>query len=146
MKICIVCGTSHNKKSNAAKYCHYCATDIWKKQTRASARLLQNERRKNNPRQTKGYRLKYRFGIDMADYDALLEKQGGVCAVCKQEDPVKGRALAVDHNHKTGKVRGLLCSKCNKGIGLFKESPELIEKAIKYLEDWQKKLSQITPY
>lgn len=59
-------------------------------------------------------RLKRLFGITWEQYDQMLSSQGGVCALCG--DPPKGKRLAVDHDHKTGKVRGLLCSFCNHRI------------------------------
>lgn len=67
------------------------------------------------------------------DYDVMLEKQGGGCAVCGVRPP-EGKSLAVDHNHETGAVRGILCDKCNQAIGSFKDSPALLRKAAEYLE------------
>lgn len=58
--------------------------------------------------------------------------QNGVCAICKKTCTC-GRSLAVDHNHKTGKVRALLCSRCNRGLGLFMENPEYLNAAKEYL-------------
>ena len=55
--------------------------------------------------------------------------------ICKAPETLQNKNLAVDHCHKTGKVRGLLCSKCNKGLGLFKDSKELLTTAIEYLEE-----------
>ena len=81
------------------------------------------------------HRRKYqlcKFGITLADYDKMLNNQNGVCAICGKVNLTR-RRLAVDHNHKTGKVRGLLCGKCNKAIGLFEDNPEILGKAIKYL-------------
>lgn len=69
--------------------------------------------------------------ISVEEYRALLEQQGGVCAICAQPDPK--RELSVDHCHETGRVRGLLCQSCNWGIGLLKDDPTLIEAALNYL-------------
>jgi len=66
------------------------------------------------------------------EYKALLERQGSVCAICK-EAPKKGR-LHVDHIHGTDKVRGLLCSLCNPALGLFKDDPNRLAVAIEYLK------------
>ena len=95
--------------------------------------------------QTKGYQLKYKFGITMEEYQLLLESQGGTCALCNGLNNIRRKgthngepitmALSVDHNHKTGKVRGLLCNGCNTSLGKFKDNPILLEKAIKYLRD-----------
>ena len=73
------------------------------------------------------------YGITLADYDEIIEQQGGRCAICFSF-PYAGRALCVDHDHVTGAVRGLLCDACNRGIGFFQDEPELLRVAIAYLE------------
>jgi hypothetical protein len=76
-------------------------------------------------------RLKREFNITIAQYDEMLKNQDGHCAICGNG---RGkRRLAVDHNHVTGEVRGLLCSNCNVGIGSFKENKETLKRAIGYL-------------
>ncbi|WMX18936.1 hypothetical protein [Escherichia phage vB_EcoP_PAS59] len=81
--------------------------------------------------------LRRLYGITLAEYDALFEKQEGLCAICGQPETatLKGvvKRLAVDHCHEGLHIRGLLCSSCNTGLGLFKDSPENLENAIKYL-------------
>ena len=96
------------------------------------------EYRKRDPLRFKGYEVKSRFGITLAEYDALLEKHGGRCAICGNEERVariNGAkfGLAVDHCHKSGKIRGLLCMNCNRGLGHFGDCIERLEKAIAYL-------------
>ena len=93
------------------------------------------EWRANNPDRVKHTDLRRKFGITLDDYSSMLEKQNGVCAICGNSEPYNGYSLAVDHDHGTGKVRGLLCSSCNRAIGLFKDSPELLQKAINYLKE-----------
>jgi len=96
--------------------------------------------RKLNPDKAKNLALKKYYNINLDEYRAIQDAQGGVCAICGLEEFAinhhtgQPRELAVDHCHATGKVRGLLCTKCNKGIGYFNDSKELMEKAIKYLE------------
>lgn len=80
-----------------------------------------------------GYRLKRHFGITVEDYRAMFEKQGGVCAICGAPPPNK-RGFHVDHDHKTGKIRGLLCHHCNVGIGNLRDSIDMLRKALAYLE------------
>lgn len=63
----------------------------------------------------------------------MLDDQGGVCAICSKEDAA-GKRLAVDHCHETGKVRGLLCLKCNTVLGKMNDEVNLLKKAIAYLE------------
>lgn len=80
-------------------------------------------------------KLKARFGIDLTTYKTMLENQSGRCLICECEVSYMGHKLAVDHCHTTGKIRGLLCKACNLGLGNFKDNPNLLEKAIKYLKD-----------
>ena len=77
-------------------------------------------------------RLKTKFGMTLDDYLRILKNQGGVCAICGGSQ--SGRRLAVDHDHSTGKVRGVLCSKCNTVLGQARDSTEILEKAICYLK------------
>jgi hypothetical protein len=76
--------------------------------------------------------LKTKYGISLADYEAMLRRQGGVCGICKRK-PGK-RRLCVDHDHKTGQVRGLLCGRCNSGNGFYQDDPRLTRAATAYLE------------
>jgi len=75
------------------------------------------------------------FDITFEDYNKLLEKQNESCAICHRHQTEFDRALAVDHNHETGKVRGLLCLSCNNGLGRFKDNKDLLSEAIKYLNN-----------
>lgn len=77
--------------------------------------------------------LKATYGITEEEYSRMYAEQGGVCAICKQSEPISGRSLCVDHSHTTGDVRGLLCSNCNRGIGLLQDSVELVRNAYHYL-------------
>jgi hypothetical protein len=77
--------------------------------------------RKNNPRAAKNADLKKRFGITIDDYDKMFAAQSGVCAACHGKPGQ--RALAVDHCHEPGLVRGLLCHPCNTALGLLRECP-----------------------
>jgi dCMP deaminase len=75
------------------------------------------------------------YGLSIEDYDSISERQGGVCAICKKLPEGIGNegVLVVDHDHKTGKVRGLLCQKCNRAIGVFKEDYNILRTASAYL-------------
>lgn len=79
------------------------------------------------------YRLKRMYGITLAQYQDLLNKQDNKCAICAKTPKQEGKNLAVDHCHKTNKVRGLLCLDCNTAIGRFKEDRKLFERALEYL-------------
>jgi hypothetical protein len=81
------------------------------------------------------YYLKYKFGITEQQYDEMLKTQNYCCAICKSTTSGDKRStrLSIDHCHKSGEIRGLLCSSCNKAIGLLKDSPDLLRSAIGYL-------------
>jgi carbamoylphosphate synthase small subunit len=74
------------------------------------------------------------FGISLDEYNRLFKEQEGKCAICGREETARTKILAVDHCHKTGKLRKLLCRACNVGIGNLQDSIELLEKAIMYLK------------
>ena len=76
--------------------------------------------------------LESNYNITPEEYDTILKRQNNVCAICHNIDS-GGRKLAVDHNHETGEIRGLLCSRCNRGIGFFMDDVHLLEDAIRYL-------------
>jgi len=76
--------------------------------------------------------MRWLYGIGFEEYDAMLAKQNGLCAICGKEPSLK-RRLAIDHCHKTNVVRGLLCLKCNKGIGLLNDDTTTMSKAIEYI-------------
>lgn len=130
---CEQCNKSFIKTHNHQKYCSVECFEI------ARDKYLK-EKYVDNVKNIKGFkRIKslYRYGITLKDYDELLQKQNGKCAICQQIEIKKNQhglvSLAVDHDHKTGKVRGLLCSKCNCLLGYAKDSIINLKKAIDYL-------------
>ncbi len=84
--------------------------------------------------------MKRTFGIHLIDYQRMFIEQNGVCAICERPETVKRRGkvkwLAVDHNHETGHVRGLLCDHCNKAVGLMREDPRSLRRAADYVEKY----------
>ena len=74
--------------------------------------------------------LKYKYGIDRAGYDRMLKEQDGACRICRKKP--RTRRLAVDHDHKTNEVRGLLCSRCNEGLGRFEWDEKVLTNLIVY--------------
>jgi len=82
--------------------------------------------------------LKKLYGITVDDYNRMFEEQNGVCWICRKAETTNGGTLHVDHNSKSGKVRGLLCGRCNRAIGLFKDSIELLGCATKYLQEFDR--------
>jgi hypothetical protein len=80
--------------------------------------------------------MKKHYGITIQDYDRMLEEQEGKCAICKGPPTTFGR-LVVDHCHDSKKVRGLLCSHCNRALGGFRDNVDTVIAAAAYLEHWQ---------
>jgi hypothetical protein len=87
----------------------------------------------------RNWRIPRTYGIPAAQYDDMLAAQGGLCAICgEKEKTVHGRTgmpfnLSIDHDHQTGRVRGLLCQACNRAIGMLKDDTDVLRKALEYL-------------
>ena len=110
---------------SACKNCHReRARGYWKK--KPLPKEIQRERN-----------LQKAFGIGISDYNRILEAQDNCCAICGVNSCAAGRNFAVDHCHKTGIVRGLLCKFCNTALGQFQDNPVILHKAIKYLEKYK---------
>lgn len=75
-----------------------------------------------------------KYNVSIADLLIMYSKQKNCCKICGNKFPYKN--LCVDHNHKTGEIRGLLCSNCNSGLGMFKDSIAYLLKAVGYLNDY----------
>ena len=93
------------------------------------------KQKRPSPEQRKDYYLRRGFDISLNEYSEMLEAQNHVCCICHRPPPEnRKKYLAVDHNHTTGKVRGLLCDNCNRGLGLFGDNAKTLRKAADYLE------------
>ena len=107
-------------------WCKLCKAQSARKWFHDNAERSNHNRRKWN--------FKRNFGISIEEYDIILERQNGRCAICGYgKGDSTGKRLAVDHNHKTGNVRGLLCGSCNNGLGRFKDDPDVMQRAVSYL-------------
>lgn len=98
----------------------------------------QQDRKRRDPtiyeRVERRSKLKLQYNLSLEDYDAMFKAQGSACAICKATTPgARTKHFHVDHCHKTGVVRGLLCHKCNRGIGLFDDNPNHVSQALAYL-------------
>ena len=87
---------------------------------------------------SKIHSLRTKYGLSMKDYEEMLAAQNGTCMICEKPETAKDsyggiKMLAVDHEHSTGQIRGLLCSNCNRGLGFFQDDPDLLELAANYL-------------
>lgn len=91
----------------------------------------------------KDYQLRHKFDLTLQEYEDLLEEQNHECAICYKPDPTN-RKLAVDHDHKTKVIRGLLCGSCNNGLGRFQDDPEILERAAKYLRRFEAAATKAT--
>lgn len=93
------------------------------------------ERISSNPekyyRQRRAVLIRHKYGMEPDEYEAMLEKQGGACAICRR---VVDSLLCVDHCHDSLKIRGLLCKNCNTGLGMFQDRTHWLKNAIEYLE------------
>lgn len=128
-KTCVECKTEY--KAHSSKYCLPCRKNKWRNGAGA-------ERPSNSARSRRNQMLKRVYGIAIEQVDALYASQDGKCAICEAHKPSEFKSmkhsLVVDHDHVTGRVRGLLCQTCNSGMGQLRDSVDLLKKAIKYLE------------
>lgn len=118
-------------------------------------RIREHERKrhlsKTDPMFNRNKGLRKKYGIKHTDYERMLEEQGGVCAICGTDDPGGhgGRRgtkfFHIDHCHTTGAVRGLLCQRCNNGLGCFSDDVVLMHGAIGYLQNPLKNNSKCNP-
>ncbi len=89
------------------------------------------ERRAKNPDETYAYTLERTYGLTFKEYEKMRWDQNGVCAICGRPQRA-GNRLFVDHDHKTGAVRALLCTPCNMGLGQFEDDTKRLASAIRY--------------
>jgi hypothetical protein len=91
--------------------------------------------RERNRQAVRDHHLVRNYGIDRTEFNRMLVVQDGKCAICGHEPTgaFRDKVLHVDHDHETGAVRALLCSNCNKGLGNFQDTPDILEKALHYL-------------
>lgn len=155
MKTCSKCGVEKfaedfYPKMGRCKVCHNLAARAWavahpERVTQIRRKFLDNPVNKEkgniaakrwnaaNPERVKEtrfeYNLKKLYGLSVLEYNQMLARQDFRCAICGDDES----AFHVDHNHKTNKVRGLLCGNCNTGIGLLKDSRVVIEDAARYV-------------
>lgn len=146
-KWCPGCESNFPKKEfiqlhgEPAVYCLLCSRTRGKLRTKDERRTYYSKRKdiiKNSV-------LKKKFGITKNEYDLLLIKQKYRCAICgklNKEASTNNKSLAVDHDHTTGQIRGLLCTRCNPGLGFFNDDTNLLRKAITYLRKVQNRLPQ----
>jgi len=122
---------SKREKDGLQTICKPCVNSYTRKNSEKK-RQQDRDRYHNFKDNWRNQNFKRTYGITLLQYNAMLDKQKGCCAICKNPCPTN-RSLSVDHSHKTGIVRGLLCIHCNQAIGHFKDDPLLVKKAMDYL-------------
>lgn len=147
-KICSICNESKSSLEFSGKRCRSCRTNIARERLNNDPVRLEKRReavRKwhaEHPEESFArYRkslLKSEYGLYQEQYDSMLKLQDNVCAICKKPESWtyktgKVASLSVDHDHETGKVRGLLCRDCNQSIGKFNDDASLLYSAYQYL-------------
>lgn len=110
---------NRSNKSGMQTVCRVCST------------LRSKDYRTANPDSARVAWLKQTYGLTATEFDQMREAQGGSCAICFQ---AFAKTPHVDHDHTTGTVRGLLCGPCNRGLGIYQDSPDRLRAAISYLE------------
>lgn len=109
----------------------------YNRKNRAKINAAQREWAKKNPEKSKLYQrksdFKAHYGITIEQYDKMFDKQQGFCAICLRHQKLFSLRLAVDHSHKTGKIRGLLCSSCNTALGLIGEENQTLQRMVAYI-------------
>jgi len=123
------------RKNGVTSWCREC----WKFQEAVRREKLGAKGRKNRKLQTL-------YGINIQQYQDMLNEQHNLCAVCDNKESImnqksnKIQKLSVDHNHTTGKIRGLLCTACNKGLGMLKDNPDIVLKGYHYLMKYEEEV------
>lgn len=139
-KVCSVCKVEkplvdYYERTNHCKPCHHKATKARYRQNRAQ--MIEYHRdynsRPTNVRRRRDQFLQKAYRITLEEYNELFANQNGCCAICGTHQSELNRALAVDHDHKTKNVRGLLCQSCNQAMGLLFDDQILLKKMIRYL-------------
>jgi hypothetical protein len=115
----------------------------WQQANPERLKVWREKNRDRRLQQLREIHLRNKFSLTVEEYERIFEAQGGVCALC-ESPPTPGISLHVDHDHGTGEIRGLLCVRCNNALGLFREDPDLLKRAARYVTSDAKHRSQRT--
>lgn len=135
-KQCIKC---ENIKDIERFNIHKTATDGRRNICKVCQNIYAQIKRQKDDGRSRNYSLQRDHGISHEEYLQMLESQGGRCMICNTDKPHRSlyfKHFAIDHCHKSGKIRALLCNSCNTGIGHFNDDSDLLKKAINYLDSF----------
>lgn len=124
-------------------------TELNRDHVRDAGRVTMRNLRKRDPekfrQQLRESRFRKKYGLSCEEVDAMFADANGICRICEREMKkgvgnhiAPGEVACVDHDHDTGAIRGMICSMCNNGLGLFRDNPQILESAAKYLRDFGK--------
>jgi len=136
MKPCKACGGLNKYANGVCKDCHTKAKNKYYQACKEKDPEYLKKHHLKYGKKQRDYYLRKTYGITSEEYNVLFDKQKGRCAICDRPQSELKHSLAVDHNHTTGELRGLLCSSCNTAIGSLRESTELFASALIYLNKW----------
>ncbi len=141
MNMCRLCGLEKEFYPSQPSYCKDCMkarSTAWEK-ANPERRRLSKQRFQSTPEarmKRKAHHLKKSYGLDRISFENMLSNQGFLCLLCSQVlSKYPDSTTHIDHDHITGRVRGILCRSCNQGIGFLKHDPGILIKAIEYLKD-----------
>lgn len=138
------------EKLGVVSQCKECKKELYKGEQkdhrRAYAKRYREEHReklraqdaaynRSHKEQMRAWRLRRRYGISLGTYEEMFEAQSGLCKVCGKKS--HGKRLAVDHDHKTGEIRALLCHSCNTAVGYMEDDSELLRALADYIESYR---------
>lgn len=115
-----------DKKGNIRRVCKLCKRDNFINRDGIKETVKTYNRR---------FALKNTYGLSIDEYNGMIKNQDGKCKICGVRAEDVSRGLSVDHCHETGKIRGILCHKCNSGLGFFNDDEELVERGLNYLKE-----------
>jgi len=131
---CIKCGSTERSERGDCLECARAQSKVGYQTHKARSAEYKQKWLKNHPDRAKEFDLRVRlkrYGLTVEQYREMFDSQKGLCCICEQ---MLDR-IDIDHDHKTGQVRGLLCHACNIGLGAFQDDPQLLMRAMRYLKD-----------
>ena len=141
---CLICRDQYDHNNKFCAKCLKAYSDAERRKIYKRAHYNANYNRykesrlanKASPAKAKSYNIKYHYGLTEAEYSDMLQAHDNKCAICNRRPTDAGWSgwLVTDHNHATGRARGILCHSCNVGLGHFRDDPDLLRRAAAYLE------------